>query len=349
MADVKFLGFKQVTKSFYDSMTDSEKKGYLFLVREFAENERQEQVLVSSALYFGTRKYAETNDVSAMAAVNEKVDSIIEALGGSVDEDGNYVGFLPFTGDTHAILSDTGITTISEALEALEAAVMDKVDSDDFEAFQNDVEAQFSALTADVEDLDNRVESLEGKISGVWHFKGKLDTIEELDEVENPENGDVWQVGESEYAWNGTEWVYLGEAADFSEINGRLTRLEERVDNLEEKATMVVPTYEDAISAATAESLGAIIYTTTTTYSYLDDGGEVVYVTDESEIPEGKEHTTYDAGAYIVTGEGSVQKLAQTSASGDVSADIAELRADLDALKQEEDNVHTISGNDVEE
>lgn len=345
MAEIKFKGFRQVTKSAYDAMTDSEKKGYLFLVREFEEDEHQQQVLVSSAIYFGTRKYAETNDDKELADVIKKVDGIIESLGGSVDEDGNYVGFLPFTGDTHAILSDTGITTISEALEALEAAIMDKVDSDDFEAFEDEVEAQFSALTSDVEDLDSRVETLESKISGVWHFKGKVDSMDELP-TEGNENGDVWQVGDAEYAWNGEEWVYLGEAADFSEINERLDNLEERVDNLEEKATIVVPTYEDAISAATEEGIGSIIYTTATTYSYVDDEGETIYVTDESEIPEGKEYLTYHEGAYIVTGEGELEKLAQSSASGD---DIAELRAELDALKEEEDNIHTISGDDVEE
>jgi hypothetical protein len=42
----------------------------------------------------------------------------------------------------------------------------------------------------------------------IW--KGTKASVAELQQVENPENGDTWQVGDREYSWNGYEWVELG-------------------------------------------------------------------------------------------------------------------------------------------
>ena len=28
--------------------------------------------------------------------------------------------------------------------------------------------------------------------------------------IDNPSVGDVWSIGEAEYAWNGTDWIELG-------------------------------------------------------------------------------------------------------------------------------------------
>ena len=52
-------------------------------------------------------------------------------------------------------------------------------------------------------------------VSGVFHFRGAVDTFENLP-AEKAE-GDVYQVGEKEYAWNGTEWVELGFLVDLTD------------------------------------------------------------------------------------------------------------------------------------
>ena len=53
-------------------------------------------------------------------------------------------------------------------------------------------------------------------VAGAFRFRGSKASLEELDSVENPVSGDVWQVGQKEYAWNGTEWVELGFTVDLS-------------------------------------------------------------------------------------------------------------------------------------
>ena len=58
-------------------------------------------------------------------------------------------------------------------------------------------------------------EEIDGKVSGVFHFKDTLESIDMLP-VENNIIGDVYQVGEHEYVWNGTTWVELGFVVDLS-------------------------------------------------------------------------------------------------------------------------------------
>ena len=70
--------------------------------------------------------------------------------------------------------------------------------------------------------------------------------------------------------------------------------------------------YTEALSKATAENIG-----------------QIIYVTGEEEV----EGVKYSAGPYIVTGAGTVAKLGTTTASGDLSADVANLKADVTTLK----------------
>lgn len=47
-------------------------------------------------------------------------------------------------------------------------------------------------------------------VAGAFKFRGSVETVEDLDNIENPQNGDVYQVQDKEYAYNGSEWVELG-------------------------------------------------------------------------------------------------------------------------------------------
>ena len=55
-------------------------------------------------------------------------------------------------------------------------------------------------------------------VSKVHLWKGRLGTVEELPLVENPQNGDTWQVGAKEYSWNGYEWVELGDTSEYTKL-----------------------------------------------------------------------------------------------------------------------------------
>ena len=111
-----FKGFKQVTLDQYNSAAEAERLNYMWLVREKSADS---DVVKSSAIYFGNRKYAEINN-SNEELVN-KLNSIVAVLGMTVGEDGTFNKYLPIAED--AILSGETITNVSEALKALSAAI----------------------------------------------------------------------------------------------------------------------------------------------------------------------------------------------------------------------------------
>ena len=82
-------------------------------------------------------------------------------------------------------------------------------------------------------DNENAIATLNGKISGVFHFKGSAtkngnNLYKDSNLITNPEVGDVYTVGDAEYAWTGTEWIELGITTDLSnyynksEVDGKL-------------------------------------------------------------------------------------------------------------------------------
>ena len=75
-----------------------------------------------------------------------------------------------------------------------------------------------------------------------------------------------------------------------------------------------VATYAEAVALATQDNIGQVIYVSTSSeYDADGDGGE--------------DPKTYAAAPYIVTGNGTLMKLAAASASGDVTEDIAGLQS----------------------
>ena len=81
-----------------------------------------------------------------------------------------------------------------------------------------------------------------------------------------------------------------------------------------------VETYAEAIAIATSENIGQVIYVKTKSSYDADGEGEGVAV-------------EYDAAPYIVIGEGSLMKLAASSASGDIESDVAELSTKVSELE----------------
>lgn len=75
-----------------------------------------------------------------------------------------------------------------------------------------------------------------------------------------------------------------------------------------------VNTYEDALSEATSKNMG-----------------QIFYVKEETVLEDG---TIYSVGPYIVVGEGEMMKLAASSPSGDVEADVMKLKTDVSELNR---------------
>ena len=55
---------------------------------------------------------------------------------------------------------------------------------------------------------------VDGMVAGTFHFRGEQDSYDSL--PTDAKEGDVWQVGEKEYAWDGNDWVELGFNIDLS-------------------------------------------------------------------------------------------------------------------------------------
>lgn len=114
-----FKGFKQETLTNYNALTKEEKLNYLWLVRD-VDKSGETEIVKSSAIYFGSRKYAEVN--GSDEELVEKINAITSALGMVAGQDGAFKTYLPIGGDP--ILSGETITNVSEALKALSKAIV---------------------------------------------------------------------------------------------------------------------------------------------------------------------------------------------------------------------------------
>lgn len=86
---------------------------------------------------------------------------------------------------------------------------------------------------------------VDGLVSGVFHFEGIKDSYDALP-AEGNTKGDVYQVGDKEYAWNGTEWVELGFVVDLSgyytktEVDVEVKKVQDALDLVEEDVAELV-------------------------------------------------------------------------------------------------------------
>ena len=78
------------------------------------------------------------------------------------------------------------------------------------------------------------------------------------------------------------------------------------------------------VKAGTGEKLTAATYEDALTLAVEDNIGAVVYVSTESE--GGK------SGLYVITGEGAIERLGTTTATGDLSGDVATLKTNVETL-----------------
>lgn len=102
------------------------------------------------------------------------------------------------------------ITGLSDALDA-------KADASEVEALTTAVndKANKAATLAGygINDAYTKDE-VDGMVAGTFHFEGEAASYEAL--PADAEKGDVYQVEDKEYAWDGTEWVELGFNVDLS-------------------------------------------------------------------------------------------------------------------------------------
>ena len=101
-----------------------------------------------------------------------------------------------------------------DSYAATKKYVYDKVESEKIraKAIEDTLTVELNEEISRAKDAEDSIRSL---ASSAFHFKGSEESFEELPKTGNT-IGDVWQVQDKEYAWNGSEWVELGFNIDLS-------------------------------------------------------------------------------------------------------------------------------------
>ena len=147
----------------------------------------------------------------------------------------------------------------------------------EIDALQTTVGNAASGLVKQVNDLSTNLstnyydkEAVDGLISGAFHFKGAADSYDGTNIVIDGEpltgmkTGDVYQVGDKEYVYDGTKWIELGFNIDLSNyalktyvdsaVSGAKTELKSYADQAEADAVQAAKTYADTQDGTTLTS-----------------------------------------------------------------------------------------------
>lgn len=150
----QFKGIKQVTLTFYNGMTDEEKSGYLFLVRDGEYNgDGSIGNPTSEEIYFGKRKYGDTS--------HRFVTSVVETFGGLLDSGGGFI--FPVGEDDFLTVDETKVDNLYQLLKALDTAI-------------NDNKVALKSVYTKTE-VDNLLKAFEGCLKGVSVKVGENSTI----------------------------------------------------------------------------------------------------------------------------------------------------------------------------
>lgn len=118
-----------------------------------------------------------------------------------------------------------GLTTEVKSLGNRATALEGKVGDDSKGLVKEvaDLTTEVSGVKSDLADNYYNKEAVDGLVSGAFHFKGNAkelnaegNLIGTDDKVITGKAGDVYQIGDKEYAYNGSAWVELGFTLDLS-------------------------------------------------------------------------------------------------------------------------------------
>lgn len=312
-----FKGFKQETLTNYNALTKEEKLNYLWLVRD-VDKSGETEVVKSSAIYFGSRKYAEVN--GSDEELVKKINAITFALGMVARQDGAFETYLPIGGDP--ILSGETITNVFEALKALSKAIVAaetvaneantaageaktaaegavstaNTAKDTADAAKTIAEAATSTATKAKEAADaasNNVAALTEKIgtesvgeepaTGIY---AKIDTVANDVKIAKANIATIQgQIGTESTGMLGDIAGLKRDSATKAEVNAienRVGVVEGKVKDLESKSTITVADYSK-ITGLTGCSVGQFVYANN---NYTDPNNS---------------GSTFAAGAYLIT------------------------------------------------
>lgn len=108
---------------------------------------------------------------------------------------------------------------------------------------------------------------VDGMVAGTFHFRGEKSAYNQL--PTNAKEGDVWQVGDKEYAWDGDSWVELGFNIDLSAYA---------------KTADVAATYA-TIATVNTKANSADVYTKSQVYTKTE--ADAAFMTDAEVVAKG--------------------------------------------------------------
>ncbi len=312
-----FKGFKQETLTNYNALTKEEKLNYLWLVRD-VDKSGETEVVKSSAIYFGSRKYAEVN--GSDEELVKKINAITSALGMVAGQDGAFETYLPIGGDP--ILSGETITNVFEALKALSKAIVAaetvaneantaageaktaaegavstantaKDTADAATGVANTATSTATKAKEAAEAASNNVAALTEKIgtesvgeepaTGIY---AKIDTVANDVKIAKANIATIQgQIGTESTGMLGDIAGLKRDSATKAEVNAienRVGVVEGKVKDLESKSTITVADYSK-ITGLTGCSVGQFVYANNN-YTDPDNSG-----------------STFAAGAYLIT------------------------------------------------
>lgn len=190
--------------------------------------------------------------------------------------------------------------------EYINISLARKANVGDIAVLPNDIVRQgdlnIYALKEDLENLnlnnyatEDDITRLEGLINGVYHFRGTVADLDALQAIENPAEGDVYNIGDTgmNAAWTGEAWDEFGSIVDLSDY---LTASE--------------------VQAITIDTINSILYSGASGtvndkagfQAMINNDEPVVEITLNKDlaaeslvIPEGKE-VTLDLGGHTLSG-----------------------------------------------
>lgn len=269
-----FKGFKQVSLATYNGLGNEEKKNYLWLVRDLSGG-----TVVSSAIYFGTRKYAEVND-----AVTEKVDRLINGLASIVDKNGDFVGFMS---EGHELLSSAN--SLTELFEILENAVLANEAEIAKKADKTFVEGEL-AKKADATEVQAKIDELNTKLEETASAV-QSGLTQDLEAVK----GDVAGLQQG-LANTNAAVATKAEQADLEEVSAKADALEAIASSI----TIELDTKADADKVYTKDEVDAkivgLFHFVGEAESVSEDGTKIVYKGQEIVASEANVGEVYQIG-----------------------------------------------------
>lgn len=149
----------------------------------------------------------------------EDINSLDEILNGTEENPGGLVG---------------EVEDIADVLYGTEGENPVPGLIDQVEAIEKDLENNYYTKSETYSKTE-----VDGLVSGVFHFEGTAESYEALP-AEGNTKGDVYQVADKEYAWDGNAWVELGYVVDLSgyytkeETNAEIKKVQDALDLAEE-------------------------------------------------------------------------------------------------------------------